>query len=265
MATPPAATTQTPRRRAVNPFPGQQVRLSFENTSPNLMFFVRMQSLQPDHSYQLQEDTQNWLPLYPKDATMPRASSSDLNSSQAASTVRLPNTLWLRAKPGDKLELRVATYGEHRQRIRWLLVRGEQIRLALDGLSRNFYWLHYELRRSERVGDQLTSLYFPTRESYQWRLNGLWEGSPPTGAGWVATPQAELRTQPVQTYPLALERDHLTWTMPTGMETIRGGPTLQATVDGSATFSRVGPSANQRVDNLTETGSGDLVIQMQEW
>jgi hypothetical protein len=265
MATPPAATTQTqtPPRRAVNPYAGQQVRLSFENTSTNLMFFVRLQSRQPDRTYVMRADTKDWIPIYPKNATMPRVGNSDPNATDA-NEVRLPNTLWLPAKPADKLELRVATYGEHRKAMRWMVIRGVQVQLALDSLNRSFYWLHYEVRRSDRPGDQLTQYLFPTAESYQWSMRGLWEGTPPTGAAFDATPREELRTAPA-TYPLTLERDHMTWTLPTGMDSIRGDPTLQASVQGQTTLTRIGPTSAQRVADLSESGSGDLIIQMTQW
>jgi hypothetical protein len=257
---PPPPSLVTPLPQPVVPFPGQQVRVAFTNESTSLVFFVRLHSLQPDRSFSPRPDTVNWLPIYPKDATMPAAIDSDPTSNQARESP-LPNTLWLPSRPGDKIELRVATYGEHRKRIRWLVVRGTTIQLALDGLLRSYYWLHYEQRRSDRAGDQLSQLMFPTRESYQWNFIGLWEA----GTQWETTPINTLRESPERTYPLALERDHMTWTLPTGMDTIRGQPTLEARVQGTATYTRIGPTSRQRVDDLSEAGSGSLTVQMTQW
>lgn len=73
------------------------------------------------------------------------------------------------------------------------------------------------------------------------------------------------RTALVSTLFPIIERDHLVWTLPAGMDTIRGQPTLEARVQGSATYTRIGPTSRQRVDDLAESGDGSLVIQMTQW
>jgi hypothetical protein len=50
----------------------------------------------------------------------------------------------------------------------------------------------------------------------------------------------------------------------TRLPTISSNPTLEATVEGSATMQRIGPTAQQRAE-LTETGRGRLLVEMSLW
>src|SRR5262249_39470217 len=150
---------------------------------------------QPDGTYTLRKDTENWIPIYPKGAAAQVAKDSNPASSEAVN-LKLASEIWLPARPWDRLEMRVATYGEHRKRIRWLVIRGKDIRPELSSLRRGFYWLSYQLGAGK--GEGLVSRWYPFEESYNWQFRGLWEGGGQLGPQWVSTDPKELREEHVR-------------------------------------------------------------------
>ena len=255
--------------REVLPSARQHVRLVMVNESSNLIFFVR--SGPPPTGFSPgTTGAQSWKPLYPKGATarlqkpQTPAGQGDIGAgapppaSTSAIDLQLPNYMWLPVKPGDPIEIRVATYGDIRHRIRWMPVRGKYVRPDIGSMYRGFYYLAYEI---PSVNGAMYSQTFSQEERYQWSLTGLWE----SGKRFDVTRKEDLRVDASVAPDIPrLTRDHLAWEIPKDLQEIDANPILTATVDGSTTFRFRTKTINPGVDT-EEIGRGTLSITMQIW
>ncbi len=235
--------------------PERQLRLLLTNDSADLVFFFRVSERDGQGGYpQPREDTKGWLPLYP------RGFGVELDDRSGKKvTANLPNELWLPAKLMDQVQIRVATVGETRGRIRFMgFAPGGQARPELNSLQRGFYYLGYWVPQPPA---KIISHWYPTEESYQWHFTGGWGAEVPS---FMPTDIEELRDQGVP-YDLTLSQDHVAWRVPGFLEDIKNEPECRATVQGSATFEKRGPRSDSPKHTFNETGSGTLTVMMEVW
>ena len=233
--------------------PLRQIRLRFANDSPNLVFFVRISERDASGQYPtVRPDTKEWVPIHPKgNAVTISGPSGDQD------VVTLPNETWLPAKLLDQVELRVATMGDVRQRIRFMqLPMSGQVRPDLQSLSRGFYFFAYEVPQAY---GKIVSHWYPTSETYKWYFTGGWGAALPE---YVPTDVSELKED--TRYDLSLTQDHVSWHVPGFLETITDDPECRAQVSGSANFQKKGPTSTNITD-FAESGSGNLTITMELW
>jgi len=235
--------------------PERQLRLILTNDSPNLVFFFRISERDRDGAYpQPREDTKSWVALYP------RGMGVELEDRAGKKVpVAFPNETWLPAKLMDQVEIRVATMGETRQRIRFMgIPLGGQIRPELDSLRRGFYYLGYYVPQPPA---KIISHYYPVDESYQWRFTGGWGAESPAP---MPTDITEFRDKAVP-YPVKLTGDHVAWHLPGFIDSVRAEPECIARVEGHAAFEKRGPRSTSPKQALSEDGSGTLTIMMETW
>jgi hypothetical protein len=225
-----------------------------------------------------------WVAVYPEGSTaaldkpktpqeqQPTAGAGTLGGNDTVDLmqVQLPSAVWLPARLGDVLEVRVATYGPERQKIRWMtlhsphnLVRPEVSSGRGGGTSifRGFYYLGFEVAYD--LANRSIVRHYSTRESYNWKLTGLWEHAAISSTQNVN----ELREASNASFPLTLTNDRLSWTLPTDLTAIGSGQALAATVSGQADFAfRTVRIAGPNPGDVPETSKGgDLSILIQVW
>lgn len=235
--------------------PERQVRLLLTNDSENLVFFFRISERDREGGYPApREDMKEWAPLYPKGMSV---ELEDRSGNKVA--VTFPAETWLPAKLMDQAEIRVATLGETRKRIRFMNIPlGGQARPELNSLQRGFYYLGYFVPQQAA---KIISHWYPTAESYQWRFTGGWG---PENPAFVQTDISELRDTGVP-YDLSLAGDHIAWRLPGFLDTLKADPECRATVQGRATFEKRGPRSTSPRQEFTEQGSGVLTVMMETW
>lgn len=250
--------------------PEQHVRVTLTNTSPNLVFFARVWEEGPGGGYPgPTEDTASWLPIYPQGLGV--EVTVDTNRTRQ---VGLPNELWVSTRPGSRLELRVATMGEHRNRIRFqdLKVTG-QMRPDPLAYHRGFYWFGYYVQQasSQAAGGRerkIVSYTFPTSESYQWTFRGfVFDPEPyvPSEAERQGMLENDLHMPRSYASALQLSGDHYLWKLPEFEQDIRRNPQQECRVSGAAQFRRRGPDAGRVTDLPEEAGSGTLLVHVEMW
>ena len=235
--------------------PERQVRLLLTNDSEDLVFFFRISERDREGGYpQPREDMKHWLPLYPRGLGV---ELEDRSGNKV--TVNFPNEFWLPAKLMDEVQIRVATLGDTRNRIRFMnLPMGGQARPELNSLQRGFYYFGYYV---PQLPAKIISHWYPTVESYQWRFTGGWGPEDPR---FVQTDISELRDTGVP-YDISLSRDHVAWRLPGFLDTVKSEPECRATVQGSATFEKRGPRSTSPGQTFEEKGSGVLTVMMEVW
>lgn len=268
----------------VQPTAMQQLRMMLSNESDSLVFFVRIHTSRPDGTRVIrglsevtEEDLRTarsprllptrWLVLYPRGAAVeqgappPPGSDGPAGAGVAAGratdvvSLQLPSNVWMPVKPGDRLELRVATYGERRKRIRWMPLFGTRMRPDPQSVRRGFYYLGYKVPFE---ADGLLSRHYPTREQYSWQFTGA------TGVEQnLPTPVDELRDATTGTMSLSITGDHVRWTLPASLAAIDQSPIVRATVNGVADI--VHALGSRPIGRFQEKGGGDLSISLQVW
>jgi len=234
--------------------PLRQVRLRLTNEASDLVFFVRISERDQEGRYPtIRPDTQEWVVIYPKDCAVAIGTPE---GDETALT--LPNQTWLPAKLHDQLEIRVATMGDTRRRIRFMQIPiSGQARPDLQSLSRDFYFFGYEVRQARRTA---ICHWYSTSETYDWRFTGSWG---PVYPEYVTTDINELKED--ARYPLSLTRDHVAWRLPAFLETITQNPECYAAVTGTAKFHEKEPRQDSKPEEFSEEGSGTFSIEMEVW
>jgi hypothetical protein len=263
-------------RRMFKPTADEQPRMEVENTSGNMVFFIRHvpkkeEPVRPGREWMPRTVARRgWMPIFPKGSTLnvsnklatgvvpPReAGSATSTTSDAVTAIVLPSQIWFPVQPGDLFEARVATYGPLRQTVRWLPIKGKALRPDIDALRRSFYYLGYEQPIASQFSDQATRLY-SVSESYFWSpFKKPWEkvtisstedkgelyGAPP----WVTsfTPPSRIFDENGKKTEIKVTDDHMRWILPDTREELtalvdelkgQSPPALTATVRGSARF-----------------------------
>lgn len=239
--------------------PENQLRLVLTNESKDLIFFVRIWERDQAGNYpKPRDDTVRWLPVYPSGFSV-KMETPDGKEVKAA----FPNEFWMPAKLRDRIEVRVATMGPTRERIRFFqLPMTGTAYPELNSMRRNYYFLGYRTPMPDNT--VLFSHYLPVKETYTWRFRGAWEaGNSPKNPEFVATNMEELTDEP-RARP-QFTRDHLVWYLPASHETVRYEKDASAEVSGTAEFEKRGPRLNVPPTKLTEDGSGRLNIYMEVW
>jgi hypothetical protein len=241
----------------------EHARLLIANNSKDLVFFVRNRTTDAAGAKVTKgvAGTERWIVLYPKGAVAQVAQAHSYAPQGAPDaqppvlTQQLPFIVWLPVKPGDSLEVRVATYGEQRQLMRWAPVRGTAVRPDGDSIPRNFYYRGYE---TAWLLTQIPSRYYAMSEEYQWRFQGSW-GNTPT---FEKTDESQLRAH-TRDYPLTLVRDRIQWVLPATLAELQKIGEVIATVVGRATIAW--RTKNKKPIDYPDTGAGDLNIIVQMW
>lgn len=276
--------------RDVMPSAMRHLRLLVVNQSADLVYFIRVNSKDASGTNLLLQGSSGsarWLAIYPEGATTeidkPTRPADQVEAGAGVPgppkvelmQLQLPSSVWLPVGPGDELEVRVATYGPERQKIRWLPLRAKLAQLRPEistgggggtSITRGFYYLGFTLAY-DMLG-RTTVRHFSTKETYAWALTGLWEGH----VEYPVTRHNDLREVAEAKFPLTLNNDHIKWTLPADFDAIveaiklKKTPDLKATVTGQADIayrtSRIlGPNVGDRVEH----GKGDLLITIQIW
>ena len=253
--------------------PMQQIKLTFTNLSSNLVFLVRLWTTEKaaaapnspvakdcNRTYYLGRNTQEWIVLWPQEEKTELEGVAEGGSGSLK--IQLPYTMWLPAKVKDRIEIRVATYGEHRKRIRWQNVIGRQARPDFDSMARGFYYLGYGVNEGER--DQILSRWMPMSENYNWSFrSGLWvDGLGRTLRSSTLEEKKKLRNKLAD--KLALGNDRLLWCLPNNISSIFMDPSMSAVVSGKSEMIHA-TGRNPLGEKLSEKGSGELNIVMSVW
>ena len=252
--------------------PQQQLKISFYNNSKYTprewanaddpqaaaVFFVRIWERSAAGEYpEPREDTRSWIPIYPEGLNVKVG-----DGTSAATVVTLPNEVWLPAKLRDRIEVRVATFGMHRNRIRFMpLDISGNLRPDRITLSRGFYFHGYDFARP--TGGTIISHWYPINEDYQWRFEGGWApGNSAADPQFVvpATP-ADLEKKYEEigvdmtryAKSLTLVRDQVMWTLPASFDSVKGDPNCAAFVSGTAVIEKKGPASDSPLRDLKET------------
>jgi hypothetical protein len=207
-------------------------------------------------------------------------------AAQNTMEVQFPSATWFPVAQGDRLEIRVATYGPYRHVVRWTELKSAVLRPDLHTVTRTFYYMGAEIAFAvPRMSSTAPKRVYSVEERYTWALNAPWDKAagityPKTAMAdvydapsWV-TPapgsQADLDIMPgtmkLASHQLVLERDQMAWTIPTGPEGLKlleQGP-LDASVTGQARFMSVVRDA-KRVTANTESGRGTLRVRVEPW
>lgn len=228
--------------------PKEQVRIIFGNYSTNLLFHIQIATPGQDGEFRLRPDSMYPIPLGPR-------------GPEDQQTRR-----WLPIQPGDRVIVRALTMGPHRNHILRSDIRGQQVRLDLNSLSRGPYYLGYEAQLGARVA---ISRWFPVREAYLWNLTGGW--APGGGASRAEISSTDGKTLRGFGPPLVLEQDRLEWTLPKEWDAMRyytePAGFNGAEVAGGATIEKHGPRVMPALDktDLSEDGSGKFAVLLQIW
>ncbi len=250
--------------------PEQHVRVVLTNTSPDLVFLARVwEPARAGGPAGPTPETATWLPIYPQ--------GLGVEVEVAANRTRqvgLPNELWVSTRPGGRLELRVATMGEQRRRIRFqdLKVTG-QVRPDPIEYHRGFYWLGYYVqqassRASGGIERKIVSYTYPTSESYRWTFRGFLfepELQQPSAEARLAMLEKDLHMPRHYATALQLSGDHYLWKLPEFPEDIRRNPEQECRVSGTTQFSRRGPASGDVNPLPDETGAGTLLVHVEMW
>jgi hypothetical protein len=243
--------------------PMRQLRIEIQNDSavdsaPNaptpMVFFVRVLERGDGGAYTPRRDTERWIVVFPREAG---AKLTGEDPGQELIRKSLASNVWLTIKPQDQIEVRVATYGPTRERIRWTKLRGAQVRPEVTSLRRGFYWWAYEVEQSPT--SRLVSRWYPMQESYAWQFtSGMWKDDPVTP---VTTSPGELRETYTQGFTIT--GDRFKWTLPASLDRIKAQPDLVATVTGQAAmFMR---NARGETPQPVEKGTATLRLKMRVW
>jgi hypothetical protein len=241
----------------------EHTRLVIANNSKDLVFFVRNRTTDSTGAKVTKgvAGTERWIVLYPQGAVAQVAQAHSYapqgtpDAQPPVLTQQLPFVVWLPVKPGDTLEVRVATYGEQRQLMRWAPIRGTGVRPDGDSIPRNFYYRGYE---TSWQLTQTPSRYYAINEEYQWRFQGSWGNAPE----FVRTDETQLRAH-TREYPLRLVQDRIQWRLPGTLAELQKIGEVIATVTGRATIAW--RTRNKRTTDYPDNGSGDLNIIVQKW
>ena len=252
--------------------PQQHLKLTFYNSSeytdrewanaddPNaaVVFFVRIWERDRNGGYPApREDTKSWIPIYP---TGMNVQLGDTDESQTV--VTLPNEIWLPAKLRDKVEVRVASFGMHRDRIRFqsLDVTGN-LRPDRVSLRRGFYFDGYDFKRP--TGGTIISHWYAKDEDYQWRFRGGWApGNSAFDPEYYMPPTPDELEQKYKQIrvdmtryasELTLVRDHVVWYLPASYDAVKGDPNCEAFVHGTVAFNKRGPASHSPIREFKET------------
>ncbi len=231
---------------------GRDLRLQVENTAKDLVFFVQIAARKPDGSYAIRPDCETPIPLYP------------LEPPAALQTVDPKGTRgWKTAgflvQPRDQLILRVATMGPVRDRIRFMPIKGRQVKPDVKSIQRNFWWLAYTADLPN-TPVPLISRWASASELYNWGLSGGW--SPTSGSPTKAELSKSNTRDLGSPYDPDIQGDQLSWVIPASRESCLSDGSGAARVQGQAVFEKLGPQRNQRQE-ITEKGDGWLKLTFQ--
>lgn len=285
----------------VDASPMQQLRMMVENTSSDdktspaaLVFFVRVWERTEfggtatdcgGGSYKLPDilavdgtstgiPNAAWTVVWPQNASPQFGGVSAGTAKEKPDEVRLPSKVFVPFHLRDRLEVRVATYGQLRKRIRWEDVVGRVTRPELSSMPRGFYWLAYEAIQTDAPGGYgtLKSRWFPTEETYAWNLSGSWSESVagPLKARLESTSgdaRKELRVSALDqgaTSLLKLSNDRAVFCMPRAVADILSDPIMSAEITGDTKVNHV-TAKDPTGQSQSEHGSGQIVITMVRW
>lgn len=162
---------------------------------------------------------------------------------------------------GDKLRVRVVTYGEGRRQIAGAILRGGQLRLDLNSITRGFYYLGYETTRQD--GALIVSRWYPLTETYQWKFTGDW-GAGDKNAPVVGTTDAKSLRNFLE--PLQITGDRIEWLLPATDEAADKFSAGVAHVTGDVMIIKQGPTSSAaHRQNLPEKGSGNFEVKLERW
>jgi hypothetical protein len=246
-----------------------------------------------------------WMALYPRDAKLrmnpkdmlqlgvptggpaPAAGPVGADTPNAAALnpfdVQFPSTIWFPIEPGDRLELRAATYGEHRKGIRWLNLQGSTHRPELESVRRNFYYLGYEVAYG--LMKPKLNLKYSIAESYAWSgWTGAWERDLPAkpepdtsladfyeSPSWVTTGARVPAKMAANKHTLEVRGDRYSWTVPDtreGREQLDKYPFMRVKVSGQAQFVHhvnAESLTSKPNDKNFERGEGELAVNVEPW
>ncbi len=215
-----------------------------------------------------------WTTVWPKTATPEFGPVGAGPNASRPGDVRLPSTVSLPVTVGGRIEVRVATYGPLRKRIRWADVVGRVVRPETSSMPRGFYWFAYEAVQTDMTGGygNLKSRWFPVDERYTWLLSGAWseENAGPLKARVESTQgdaRRELRVSALGTPGeslLTMSSDRATYCLPTRVDLILSDPFLSAEIKGTARVRHVTQN-EKNTQEESEDGSGQIGITMQRW
>jgi hypothetical protein len=246
-----------------------------------------------------------WMALYPKDATLrmnpkdlaqlgaptggtaPAAGPVGADAPTAAALnpvdVQFPSSIWFPVEPGDRVEFRAATYGEHRKGIRWLTLQGSTHRPELESVRRNFYYLGYEVAYG--LMKPKLNLRYSISESYTWSgWIGAWARDLPAkpepdtslldfyeAPPWVTAGAKVPARMAANKHTLDVTGDRYSWTVPEtreAREQLDKDPFMRVKVGGRAQFVHHvnAESLTSKPDDQNfETGEGELAVNVEPW
>jgi len=239
--------------------PKESLRVIIKNYAPNLVFFVQIAQPDGQGNFKVSDYTKYPIAVYPKNPPQ------DMQSVDPKGP-RGPWRTWLPINTSDKIIIRVATMGPVRDRIRFLPIKGSDVRPHLDSLVRGYYYLAYETNVPERAAP-LVSRWSPVNEQYSWKFDGEWEplGDTANDPKIFSTPGKELRGFGPQ---LTLTNDKLEWILLSDKESLLGRGSGNATIKGKTQYEWYGPAAAKptgKPEILDEEGEGVLRVEIEKW
>ena len=211
-------------------------------------------------AYYLRKDCEQWITLWPTNSTYQQGAGT--GSGKDPVNAQLPSMLWLPAKLKDRLEIRVATYGEFRKRVRWDNLFGRQVRPDMTSLSRGFYYMSYAVNQGEK--DQILSRWFSMKDEYNWDFRrGVWTD----GLGRTvhsSTPEERKQFRSMRTENWKMTNDRLIWLISSGVGSILADPNMSVIVSGDAEIVHA-TGRNPMGEPHPEKGSGELNINLSVW
>jgi len=214
--------------------------------------------LDADGEYVLRPDTRYPVPVYPN--------VSD-ETEDALKQLQIPPygqrgafQTWLPLKLRDKIIVRVATMGQIRDRIHFMVIKGKNVSPDLNSLSRGFYYLGYQAVRAD--GANIISRWYPVSETYTWQFSRGWS------AGETANDPVLLSSEGKSMRgfgpELTFQNDRMEWIMPFGFVTAFELRLARADLAGKTDVLKVGPTSSHKT-SLTEEGSGQFEMQLKTW
>lgn len=246
--------------------PKNQLRAEFANTSRDMMFFIQVESRKPDGTYTLRPDTVYPIPLYPDVAGLSEAEKAQLQIEPRTRPGSNRGRTWayLPLNPRDRVVIRVATMGQVRDRIRFMVARGQTVSQDLNSVSRGFYYYGYQ---SDTPGGTLISQWYPVDESYTWQFRGEWAGT--RDAAKIQGVQSTTDTRGLGAFgftPLQLHNDRFFWLVPESMQIAASLEEATADVTGTGAFHKRGPRVSVgQPQVLTEQATGRVSMLVQAW